>query len=250
MRSEPDEWEEMEEDTSAGHPRPQKRLPSRRSRRSRSRKATFGFGQFMLPIVGLVAVGTLVFGIRLFFFPSPNGESLPPVLEQTQSTETGSVDETSSDAVEIGGGESVVAVPEGSAQTKPESAKNTKVVQAKPVAKPIAAKPTVPPVTAPGGGSQTQKTVAPPPQPKTAPEQLGKETWNVQVGAFKDRVNAENLLRKLKQEGFPAKLVEAKSGEATLSKVLVLAGTERVAADKLAKTLSEKGYPVLVVRLP
>jgi cell division protein FtsN len=70
------------------------------------------------------------------------------------------------------------------------------------------------------------------------------------VGAFKDRVNAENLLKKLKQEGFSARLVEMKSGEVSLSKVLVQAGEDRASADRLAKALSEKGYPVLVVRLP
>jgi cell division protein FtsN len=147
-----------------------------------------------------------------------------------------------------GSEEEVVAVPEGSVPEAVAPASETKEPQAKPETKPTVKKPQPPTPAAAGTANTTPKAAVTPAKP--AVETNAKEAWNVQVGAFKDRVNAENLLKKLKQEGFSARLVEMKSGEVSLSKVLVQAGEDRASADRLAKALSEKGYPVLVVRLP
>lgn len=251
MRSEPDEWEleEEGEEPAGGHPRPQRRLPSRRSRRNRTRRPSFGFGHFMLPIVGLVAVGILVLGIRMFFFPSPKGEITPPGVEGVQATSpTGDQPGKPVDTTSAGSGGEVVAVPEGSAPTALPPVPKAKDVQPKPEVKPVVPKIKPPaPLTA-GAASTTAKPAAV--QAKPTVEANAKEAWNVQVGAFKDRSNAENLVKKLKQEGFPARLIEAKAGEAILFKVLVQSGTERASAETLAKTLGEKGYPVLVVQRP
>ena len=246
MRSEPDDWEldEEAEEPMVASPRPQRRLPSRRSRRNRTHKTTFGFGHFMLPIVGLVAVGMLVLGIRLFFFPSHDGESPPQVVEEVNGTTMTGVQPSKAD----GGEGEVVAVPEGSVPEVVVPAPKTKDTQAKQEAKPPVTKPQTPTPVAAGIAPTAPKTAVAPAKP--AVETIAKEAWNVQVGAFKDRGNAENLVKKLKQEGFSARLVEMKSGEVSLSKVLVQAGEDRASADRLAKTLSEKGYPVLVVRLP
>ncbi len=251
MRSEPDEWE-LEEDSEGpvdGHPRPQRRLPSRRSRRNRTRRPSLGFGHFMLPIVGLVAVGMLVLGIRMFFFPSPKGEITPQGVEDVQAiSPTGGQPGKPADKTSAGSGGEVVAVPEGSSPAAVAPAPKPKDAQPKPEVKTTVPKTQSPAPVSAGGTSTAAKpsTV----KAKPAVEANAKEAWNVQVGAFKDRSNAENLEKKLKQEGFPARLVEVKAGESTLSKVLVQAGTERASAETLAKTLGEKGYPVLVVQRP
>lgn len=253
MRSEPDEWEleEEGEEPTGGHPRPQRRLPSRRSRRNRTRKTSFGFGHFMLPLVGLVAVGVLVLGIRLFFFPSPEGEIAQQAVEGIQeASPTGGQPENLSTATTGGSGGEVVAVPEGTAPVAGVHAPKTKEVPPKPETK-TAVQKTPNPVPAPAtSAATTVKPTAAQVQSKPPVETNVKEAWNVQVGAFKDRVNAENLVKKLKQEGFPARLIETKAGEAILVKVLVRAGAERAEADKLAKVLAEKGYPILVVQMP
>ena len=251
MRSEPDEWELEEEGEGpvGGHPRPQRRLPSRRSRRNRTSRPSFGFGHFMLPIVGLVAVGLLVLGIRMFFFPSPKVEITPQGVEDVQAiSPTGGQTDNPADKTPAGGGGEVVAVPEGSAPAAVAPAPKPKDAQPKPEAKAAVPKTKSPVPVAAGGTSPAAKPAAV--QAKPTVEANAKEAWNVQVGAFKDRSNAENLVKKLKQEGFPARLVEVKAGESILSKVLVQAGTERASAETLAKTLGEKGYPVLVVQRP
>ena len=147
-----------------------------------------------------------------------------------------------------GSGGEVVAVPEGSTPSVAPPVPKAKDTEPKPEIKPTVSKTKSPSPVATGGTSTAAKpeTV----QAKPTVETNVKDTWNVQVGAFKDRSNAENLVKKMKQEGFPARLIEAKAGEAILFKVLVQAGSERASAETLAKTLSEKGYPVLVVQRP
>lgn len=249
MRSEPDEWELEEEgaEQAEGRPRPQRRLPSRRSRRNRTRRPSFGFGHFMLPIVGLVAVGMLVLGIRMFFFPSPKGEIAPPGIEVAQPiSPTGDQPGKPVETTSAGSGGEVVAVPEGSAPSVAPPV--PKAAEPKPEIKPAVSKTKSTALVATGGTGTAAKTETV--QAKPTEETNVKDAWNVQVGAFKDRSNAENLVKKMKQEGFPARLLEAKAGAAILFKVLVQAGSERASAETLAKTLSEKGYPVLVVQRP
>lgn len=260
MRSEPDEWET--EDEEAEEPmeetqRPQRKLPSRRSRRYRTRKSSLGFGHFMLPIVGLVAVGMLVLGVRLFFFPSPKGEVVPQTTAETQPA-------ISPDVLSGNGGKQqqpqnetdVVAVPEGSTPVEQVAAPKKKETVTKPEAKVPLAKPEakLTPVKSATSPVQATKPLGPQPKPLNQEKPGGvssaQGTWGVQVGAFRERANAESLMKKLKSEGYSPRLAEAKTGEAVLLKVLVPAGKERPEADSLAKTLMEKGYPVLVVRLP
>jgi cell division septation protein DedD len=203
----------------------------------------------MLPIVGLVAVGMLVLGIRMFFFPSPKGEITPQGVEDAQAiSPTGGQPDKPGDKTSAGGGGEVMAVPEGSAPAAEAPAPKPKDAQPKPEVKTAAPKTKLPATVAAGGTSPAAKPATV--QAKPAVDANAKEAWNVQVGAFKDRSNAENLVKKLKQEGFPARLVEVKAGGSILSKVLVQAGPERASAETLAKTLGEKGYPVLVVQRP
>lgn len=247
MRSEADEWELEDEspDSPEDHPRPHRRLPSRRSRRNRARKTGFGFGHFMLPIVGLVAVGILVLGVRLFFFPSSPEEAVnhgeEPVAAVQAGTQGGNAGKTMDE------GEEIIAVPEGSVPAKNEPVPPKKTTPGKTETKPAAQKTGS---SQPVAGSGTQPVQTPPTAQAKLPETLSSGTrWGVQVGAFKERANAEKLAKKLKEEGFVAKLSEMKSGETVLTKVFVMAGEQRTDADKLSKTLQEKGYPVLVVKL-
>ena len=144
------------------------------------------------------------------------------------------------------GGE-IIAVPERAVPEKKEP---------EPVKKTTPEKTETKPATRKTASSQTALESVAPSVPKTPVTQakpaeapLTGLKWGVQVGAFKERTNAEKLVKKLKQEGFFAKLSEVKSGEAVLTKVFVVAGEQRVDADKLSMTLQEKGYPVLVVKL-
>ncbi len=247
MRSEADEWELEEEapNSPEDHPRPQRRLPTRRSRRNRARKTGFGFGHFMLPIVGLVAVGILVLGVRLFFFPSSREEIVKPAEEPAVAVQPG-VQE--GNVVTTGNeGEEIIAVPEGNVPVKKEPEPPKKTVPEKTETKPETRKTASSQPTAESGTPTVPKS--PVSQAKSPDPSSKGVKWGVQVGAFKEKTNAEKLVKKLKEEGFVAILSEMKSGENALTKVVVLAGELRLDADKLSKTLQEKGYPVLVLKL-
>jgi len=250
MLPESEEWElgEDEANPEGVPPRPQRRLPSRRNRRSRSRRTSFGFGHFMLPIVGLVAVGVLVLGIRLFFFPSAKVETPPIVAEQTVESGSVTVQEGSRAPLSGEAEETVVAVPEGSPLPKAESTSKPKPAQEKPVVKPVAVKTGGKPAAVSEPQTSPARTETEKLGTQTGTGAAGTETWGVQVGAFKERGNAENLVKKLRQEGFKVGTIEAANGETPLTKVVVQAGNERPAAEKLAKELGDKGYPVLIVR--
>lgn len=243
MRSETEEWEPEDDypGSPEDHPRPQRRLPTRRSRRNRARKTGFGFGHFMLPIVGLVAVGILVLGVRLFFFPSSREETVNPGEEPAMAVQEGSAGTTANEGGEI------IAVPEGAVPEKKEPEPVKKTTPEKTETKPATRKTASSQTALESGAPSVPKTPVTQAKPAEAP--LTGLKWGVQVGAFKERTNAEKLVKKLKQEGFFAKLSEVKSGEAVLTKVFVVAGEQRVDADKLSMTLQEKGYPVLVVKL-
>ena len=243
MRSETEEWE-LEDDypgSPEDHPRPQRRLPTRRSRRNRARKTGFGFGHFMLPIVGLVAVGILVLGVRLFFFPSSREETVNPGEEPAMAVQEGSAGTTANEGGEI------IAVPERAVPEKKEPEPVKKTTPEKTETKPATRKTASSQPALQSGAPSVPKTPATQAKPAEVPVTGLK--WGVQVGAFKERTNAEKLVKKLKEEGFVAKLSELKSGETVLTKVFVVAGEQRVDADKLSMTLQEKGYPVLVVKL-
>ena len=247
MRSETEEWE-LEDDypgSPEDHPRPQRRLPTRRSRRNRARKTGFGFGHFMLPIVGLVAVGILVLGVRLFFFPSSREETVNPGEEPAVAVQAG-VQEGSAGTTANEGGE-IIAVPEGTVPAKKEPEPVKKATPEKTETKPATRKTASSQPALQSGAPSVPKPPATQAKPAEVPVTGLK--WGVQVGAFKERTNAEKLVKKLKEEGFVAKLSELKSGETVLTKVFVVAGEQRVDADKLSMTLQEKGYPVLVVKL-
>lgn len=243
MRSETEEWEPEDDypGSPEDHPRPQRRLPTRRSRRNRARKTGFGFGHFMLPIVGLVAVGILVLGVRLFFFPSSREETVNPGEEPAMAVQEGSAGTTANEGGEI------IAVPERAVPEKKEPEPVKKTTPEKTETKPATRKTASSQTALESGAPSVPKTPVTQAKPAEAP--LTGLKWGVQVGAFKERTNAEKLVKKLKQEGFFAKLSEVKSGEAVLTKVFVVAGEQRVDADKLSMTLQEKGYPVLVVKL-
>jgi len=247
MRSEAEEWEQEDEvpDSPEDHPRPQRRLSTRRSRRGRARRTGFGFGHFMLPIVGLVAVGILVLGVRLFFFPSSREEIVKPLEEPAVAVQAG-VQEGNA-GITGNEGEEIIAVPEGNIPAKKEPEAPKKTAPEKTGTKPATRKTTSSQPAVESGPTTVPKSPATQAEPPEVPSNGVK--WGVQVGAFKESANAEKLVKKLKEEGFIAKLSEVKSGENVLTKVFVLAGEQRLDADKLSKALQEKGYPVLVLKL-
>ena len=202
----------------------------------------------MLPIVGVVALGILILGIRLFFLPShssvsserivpatPSIPSLPPemylcvALSQTRAPlKPGGV------GVPIPAGlvslPSQKTTPSVSSQQQAQSKTQPKTQPAT-VARPVQSPPAVPHS----------------PAPSVSPAQKGG--WGVQVGAFTAPSAAESLAAKLRSSGESVVVVKASVGGKLYYRVRVVAGTTRQEAEQKSVTLKAQGYPTLVVSL-
>ena len=187
----------------------------------------------MLPIVGVVALGILILGIRLFFLPAsppvPRAEQLAPSTPSVPSLPAEPTEVVV--APEVGTARpAVVAVPVTDGEEKGSSPKATP--------------------SAPSSQPQTTPTVKPAkPVPPPPPPAAVKGSWGVQVGAFTTPAAAEGLAAKLRSSGESVLVVKADVGGKLYYRVRVVAGTTRQDAEKKAMTLKGQGYPTLVVSL-
>ena len=62
-------------------------MSARENRRQRQ-KTDASFGDLMLPIIGLIAVGLLIVGIKFFFLSEPSREQHKPVIVHEKTTTT------------------------------------------------------------------------------------------------------------------------------------------------------------------
>jgi DedD protein len=91
------------------------------------------------------------------------------------------------------------------------------------------------------GSRPAQKPVATPPAPATG-------EWLVQVGTFGQKDNADRLVARLKQRGFPAFVSPTTRNGKTLYRVRVGPAGTREAASDVAERLAAAGHPGQVVR--
>ncbi|HOO62521.1 MAG TPA: SPOR domain-containing protein [Synergistaceae bacterium] len=220
-------------------------MGTRRTRRYKMRRPLFAFGQLMLPLVGIVALGLLVVGVKLFFLPG------------TGKTDSASI--VSPESHLSAEKEPVIALPGEKKQEEnyvgnPGKAENvpTPVLQTGSsiqIAVPVTRKdqPVAPQAKPKPQNIATPKVTSPPPSKPASG--LGDYSWGVQVGAFTQRDQANSLMRKLqKTEGNVVITTGTVNGK-TYYRVRVIAGKTRADAEKLEKNLRQKGYPTLVVHM-
>lgn len=193
----------------------------------------------MLPIVGVVALGILILGIRLFFLPSkpsaPLADLAAPVVPSVPSlpVEPSDVGEAPQKP-ELTVKPSAIAVP-----VKDGNLDETPAEKPAAPASPASAKP-APSSSSPSGTVQATK----PAQPTSA-----QGNWGVQVGAFTSQDMAKGLASKLRANGENVIVVQADISGKTYFRVRVVAGSTRQDAEKKAQVLKSQGYPTLVVVL-
>lgn len=214
-------------------------MNARRSRRYKMRRPMFAFGQLMLPIVGIIAVGLLVIGVKLFFLPTSKGNNLyqPDVIRPVTISPSVSSQPEKAEALPSPGmsaprqnGEDFIAIP----ITQPQAAGSPPVSKPKPDGrKPSGEKGTV-------STQGSEKHVATVPFPVNG-------NWAVQIGAFTEKKQAEQLAMKAKQEGYTVFVAQGNVKGVLYYRVRVAAGTNRSEAADLEKRLKASGYPTYVV---
>lgn len=223
-------------------------MVSRRARNYKE-KGHFGtFGQFMLPLAVLMALALLFFSVKLFFFSSNDTkrtiDNTPAATSQTQQTTTGTKP-----------AEPVTATQPQAQPTTLTTAPNTSPTAA-PVARPVTTQPsTPPPSTVQPTTQQKPQTATPaaatrPAAPAASSTQQAANSgsrFDVQIGSFASKSNAEALAQKAKGQGHDVYLSETTSNGKPFYRVRVKGSTTRETSQALAQKLESQGYPTMIV---
>jgi len=73
--------------------------------------------------------------------------------------------------------------------------------------------------------------------------------WDVQIGGFSDKKNAEQLMQKAKNEGYKVYINEGTANNAPYYRIRVQGSNDKEKTGNLSKELSNKGYPVYLVAI-
>lgn len=213
----------------------------KRDRQKEKKQSTFSFGQIMVPLIGLVAIGLLYLGIKMFFFapvktlseqatvPNVIDQPATPKSEEKPQVSTASKVAKPSVPIEepsLRPENNVIATPSSRASTDSSTAA---VQESQTVAKP---QPT-----------QTQTS-----QPSD--RQISEGGWGVQVGSFAEKWRAEDVKNKLETSGYQNKvrITEAVVNGKRYYRVQVYAGKDNSDAKELEKNLKAMNLPTLIVK--
>lgn len=222
---------------------------SRRSRNYKDKRPMLAFGQIVLPIAALIAVGLLFVGVKLFFLTPPDRGGIE-VFAQTGNLKAE---------------DPVIAKPEEKSNDPIPPVQQTTPNQKIPMAGPVnpvrqtqstrsETKPAIPNQQTAKPATKTDKQPAANQTSKPAAIQTSQPAqttasakWTVQIGAFSKEDGAKSLSDKAKKEGYPTSISTTNSSSGTkLYRVRINAGDTREKADILAAELEKKGYPVSV----
>lgn len=199
------------------------------------------FGDIVLPIVGVAAVGLLVIAGRQFFV---NGMKSSPGITSTQAyadspaimaerEKTSPADATAPDTRAVIPGDN--ALNENTVLAVAENPVAPKIADVKPaVSQPVKPAAQVPAKPAPAKA----------PDPKPAPLKASKlpesKQWRVQTGAYTTRASAEEAVKKIKRAGFKAKVYQNPASKHF--KVWVVAGESKYQAGLVVDAMKKIGY--------
>lgn len=243
----------------------------RESKRHRDKRPFMPFGDMMLPVIGFVAVGLLVAGIKLFFLsgPKPRAYEAVAVAEQKNSI---ALSPTQAFRNEKTGKDVSVSLPSSLSSSTPAE-KNT-IILAVPATgntrgesdlavkiedntkesiagtkdsktssgKRKASTKTTPEVKAPLKSSQNAAS-------NTTENTPSSSSWGIQVGSFTEKNVADSVMAKLKKKGYSVTVTSAVIHEKKYYRVIVIEGKDKNKAETRAQTLTREGYPVLVIPL-
>lgn len=228
----------------------------------------FPFGDIMLPVIGLVALGLLIVGVKMFFLPQDARKTYEPVPEPSpavekqvepvkpQSEKNATVQEkpkiskTTTERTPQGSEQvSKTATPVSQAESKPiideggKPAEKTGIITVQEkqdmIAKPVQ------------DDKATQTQVS---QEKQDPVQqpvtkTGETGWGVQIGSFASRESADTLAKKVSSAGYNVSVTEATVSGKRYHRVTVIAGETRNSALEMEQKLKKEGYPTFVTSL-
>ncbi len=225
-------------------------MATRESRRLKEKRSVVPFGDIMLPVIGLVAVGLLIVGVKMFFLSGDKSRSYNPPVARTSPASPQKTTEKPVAALPVNsspaadqktagksGGEIALAVPAGSSREEIPASKEESPIAAPPEKTPEKESKKAAPAKTPG------------PSEKQGAPSAEASRWGVQIGAFSTKESAESLRQQASKSGFSSAVTTAVVGGKTFYRVTVPAGKERLSAENLSEKLQKAGFPVLVVEV-
>lgn len=220
-------------------------MSTRESRRLKEKRSIIPFGDIMLPVIGLAAVGLLIVGVKLFFLSGPKIPEYKPMIYANAQTKVPealppvkgavTVAESPPAASPPSAGKTVLAAPVGSKGAGASQTATTVTAKTSPVAAPPSA-----------ASQKTKASPQPTPKPASTP---ANSKWGVQIGSFGAKNSAETVKQQAAKAGYTAVVTSAVVNGKTYFRVTVPAGNDRNSANNLAKNLEKAGFPVFVVGL-
>lgn len=214
-------------------------MSTRESRKHKERRSVIPFGDIMLPVIGLVAVGILIVGVKLFFLSGERYKPYTPLPIQQDITKPSGTPVAApfikpAEPQRERSSEKLLAVP-----VIPGASKRDDAGGESPIASPPIAKPAEP----------IRPANARPSAPATQLSAPGNSRWGVQIGSFTARQSAETVQQQAKRAGFSAIVSTAQVKGRVYFRVTVPAGNARADAVTLSQRLTKAGFPVFVVSL-
>ncbi len=229
-------------------------------------KPAVPFGDFMLPILGIIALGIVVIGLKILWKPSSPKSNL--IAQPKASTPSVTITQRSNnnEHVIVQGitkqqeiGDIVVAQPvaqagEDSARSAPDATATENKTSAAASKTPAKKQPPQPaPKTASPAKNAVTATASPEPKKTPAPKQtavnagsIDKSQFIVQCGSYSELTSANSVVASLKKIGLMAVVRKAEVRGKTYFRVIVAGGNDRAVAEEVAKKVQEAGFPILV----
>ncbi|AFM21511.1 hypothetical protein Anamo_0874 [Acetomicrobium mobile DSM 13181] len=215
--------------------------------RQGEKRPVFSFGQIMIPLVGLIAIGLLYLGVKMFFFTPTrivnDKANIPPAEIEAQPAPI-------SNHADTGPAKPASKAPGTSAKATPsvpieEPLASSKNVVAVPSSESSAAK-----STKAASKTTTDGLEAKTSQQPSATSQPSKGGWGVQVGSFTEKWRADEVKGKLEKAGYgnQVRIVEAVVNGKRYYRVQVYAGGDVSDAKQLEKKMQDMNLPTFVVK--
>ncbi len=216
-------------------------------------KPAVPFGDFMLPILGVIALGIVVVGLRILWGPSSPKSNLIAQPRPADSQSTTANQETKNDAhaivQELTKQEEVSDV----VIAQPVQSEGEKTAESTPQVSVSENKNPPPAPKAPVKKQAPQPVAKPEPKKGPAPKQtairagsIDKSQFVVQCGSYSELSSANSVVTSLKKIGLMAVVRKAEVRGKTYFRVIVAGGNDRAVANEVAKKVQEAGHPVLV----
>ncbi len=205
------------------------------------------FGDIMLPVIGLVAVGLLIVGVKLFFLSGPKTQGYYPISPSVPAQESQQNPQRGNTVAEAPHQppekKTVLAAPVGSKHPSAAPLSSPAGTKESPVASPPppAARPTKKNPPAPPAKPAQQ------PVPQLPAPAAASSRWGVQIGSFTAKDGAETVRQQAAKAGYSSVVTSALVSGKRYFRVTVPAGNDRKQADNLAERLKKSGFPVFVV---